>query len=217
MNGLVRCIIAALVGGAFAAAVWAGITYATEMEIGWIAWGVGLVVGIAVRVAAGDNEGLVPGSIAVIGAILALLVGKYAAVHLLVSHTIQENPMTVSAADLQTGLQVGLADEVVAEWEEAGKKMQWPDGMTVEEAESQADYPPDVWAEAMKRWNDIPAEEQQKKLKEREEQIAQFTDMIHSQITQEGFKASFSPIDLLFFGLAIFTAFKVGSGMTSDE
>jgi hypothetical protein len=35
-------------------------------------------------------------------------------------------------------------------------------------------------------------------------------------VVDEGFKASFSPIDLLFFGLAVFTAFKVGSGMSGE-
>jgi len=40
--------------------------------------------------------------------------------------------------------------------------------------------------------------------------------MLQDQITEEGFKSSFSPIDLLFFGLAIFTSFKVGSGMSAE-
>lgn len=43
--GCVAGIAAAVVG----AALWAGITYVTEYQIGWMAVGVGLLVGVAVR------------------------------------------------------------------------------------------------------------------------------------------------------------------------
>ena len=40
-----------LVGGAIGAAIWAGIVYAIHVEIGWLAWGVGALVGLGVRLA----------------------------------------------------------------------------------------------------------------------------------------------------------------------
>ena len=170
-------------------------------------------MGIAVRAAAGDNEGLMPGGVAVVGAILALLVGKYAAVHLLVSHHLTSSDIIQVTAE---SMQVGLADEVVGEWTDAGKPVNWPGDMTIDDAESQADYPADVWAEAVKRWNQVPPDEQQQQIQERQQQIAALTDMFRGQITDAGFRESFSGIDLLFFGLAIYTAFKVGSGMASE-
>ena len=43
-----------LIGGAIGAAVWAGVVAVTQYEIGWIAWGVGGLVGYAV--AAGNSD-----------------------------------------------------------------------------------------------------------------------------------------------------------------
>ena len=57
--------VAALIG----AAIWAAVTVATEYQIGWMAVGVGFLVGIAVR-AAGKGSG---DRFAYAGAVLALL------------------------------------------------------------------------------------------------------------------------------------------------
>lgn len=171
---------------------------------------------MAVRMAAGGKEGVGPGTIAVIGAVLALLAGKYAAVHLLVRHELGDvvsgEAMDFTAEDMQ----VSLADDIVGEWQEAGKKVVWPPGKNLEDASSQADYPPDVWAAAVARWDAMPLEEQEAEIEERKEAMAMVSGMLQDQITEEGFKSSFSPIDLLFFGLAIFTSFKVGSGMSAE-
>lgn len=216
MGTMTRCSIAALVSGAIAAAVWSGITYATGMEIGWIAWGVGLVVGIAVRMAAGGTDGVGPGTIAVIGAVLALIAGKYAAVHLMVRHelgdVVSSEAMNYTAEDMK----VSLADDIVGEWEEAGKKVVWPTGKSLEDASSQADYPPDVWAAAVARWDAMKPAEQEAQIQERKDAMAMVSGMLQDEITEQGFKSSFSPIDLLFFGLAVVTSFKVGSGMSAE-
>ena len=213
MTGIVRWSVAALVGGLIGAAIWAGITYFTGYEVGWIAWGIGFVVGGAVRVGAGTHVGAGPGVVAVVGAIAALLVGKYAAVHLLVSHELGSSDLVVVTTE---SMQVSIADDVVEEWESQGKTLNWPPGQSVETAESAAQYPPDVWAEAQTRWNAIPPAEQTKQMDERKELIASMTGAFQELATREGFKESFSPIDFLFFGLAIFTAFKLGSGAGTE-
>lgn len=46
--------------------------------------------------------------------------------------------------------------------------------------------------------------------------MEELTGMFRDGSAEEAFKQSFSLIDLLLFGLAIFTAFKLGSGMTDD-
>ena len=51
------------------AAIWAAITAATEYQIGWMAIGVGFLVGFAVRVVGKGSEA----SFGVVGAVLALL------------------------------------------------------------------------------------------------------------------------------------------------
>ena len=63
--GTIYGLIAALVG----AAVWAGVTIATEYQIGWMAVGIGFLVGIAVR-AGGKGIDQVFG---VVGAVMSLV------------------------------------------------------------------------------------------------------------------------------------------------
>lgn len=214
MGMLVRWIISALIGAIIGAAIWAGITYFTNYEIGWIAWGIGLLVGIAVRMGAGNEAGFGPGAVAAIFAVASILAGKYAAVHLLVNSKLSEAP-TVTFTETDEIVQ--LADEVASEWQESKKTMSWPPGQSVETAQAESDYPKDVWAEAKKRWDAIPAEEQQARIKAAEEQFAELKGMLVDGVVEQGFTSSFSPADLLFFGLAIFTAFKVGSGLSSDS
>src|SRR5262245_9387722 len=80
-----KWVIGGLVGGRIGAGIWAGIVYATHRQIGWIAWGVGALVGVGVRLAAGEEYGPKPGVTAAVIAILALIAGKFAAVYLIVS------------------------------------------------------------------------------------------------------------------------------------
>ncbi len=214
MSGVIRWITAAVAGGLAGAFAWAAITYFTGYEIGWIAWGVGFVVGAAVRMGAGSDTGYGPGSVAAIGAIGALLLGKYAAVYFLVNQSVAEMPVPVVTAN---DLTISLADEVVEEWTQAGKTVTFPEGQSVETAEEQSHYPADVWAEAVKRLGEVPQEEQQKQIAERQAAMTQLSGMVREMATEEGFKDSFSPIDLLFFGLAVWTAFRMGSGMTSAQ
>jgi len=73
--GAVAGAIAAAVG----AAVWAGIVYYAQMEIAWIAIGIGFLVGFAVRTA---GRGVTP-KFGILGALLSLLsvvCGKYFAI-----------------------------------------------------------------------------------------------------------------------------------------
>lgn len=68
-QNLPMAIVAGFVASLVGASVWAAITVATEVKIGWVAVGVGFIVGYAVRFA---GKGLDP-MFGYIGAILALL------------------------------------------------------------------------------------------------------------------------------------------------
>ena len=76
-KGIAVGFVAMIVG----AAIWAGITVATNYQIGWMSVGVGLLVGFAVRVGGGgiDNAfGLAGAALALIGCVLGnLLCGCY--------------------------------------------------------------------------------------------------------------------------------------------
>ena len=66
-------IVAAVVGGV----VWGLIVKWTDYEVGIVAWGIGLVSGAAVALAAGRARGPVLQAIAVASALLGILLGKY--------------------------------------------------------------------------------------------------------------------------------------------
>ena len=47
-----KWLAAGFIGAAIGGAVWVGVGYFAEAEVGYIAWGIGLLAGIGVRVAA---------------------------------------------------------------------------------------------------------------------------------------------------------------------
>jgi hypothetical protein len=65
-------LVAAIVGGV----VWGLIVKWTEYEVGFVAWGIGFLVGLAV-VTAARTRGLVLQVVAVVCALLGILIGKY--------------------------------------------------------------------------------------------------------------------------------------------
>lgn len=73
-------IVGAAVGGAAGAGLWYGVAIATEYEIGWIAWIVGILTGLGATIAARDTAGMGSGLVACVAAILAICAGRYFAV-----------------------------------------------------------------------------------------------------------------------------------------
>ncbi len=65
-------LVAAVVGGV----VWGLIVKWTDYEVGFVAWGIGFLVGLAV-VTAARTRGLVLQVVAVLCALLGILIGKY--------------------------------------------------------------------------------------------------------------------------------------------
>ena len=211
-----KWVIAGAIGGAVSAGIWTAIAYSTGYEIGWIAWFVGVIVGFCVRMAAGDEEGYGPGLTAVGIAVLALIIGKYATVSLLVD---KEFGTEIGAMPRGTAenFQLGLCAEVAEEWTTAKKKIKWLPGKNAEVAQELQDYPQAVRDEAKKRWDAKPPAEQQELIAGRQRMMEEFTGSLVAGAKTEVFKASFNGYDILFFILAIVSAFKVGSGMQSDE
>ena len=208
-----RPLAGAFIGAAIGGLVWIAIGYFAEAEVGYVAWGIGFLGGIGGAIGAGHNgQSAISGVAAVVAAVLVIAGSKYMVVSLLIDKAFEEtaasNVMRVSPESMI----VGIADEVVGEFQAASKPLAWPPGMTVEQAESQSDYPTDVWAEAKKRWDELGADEQQHQIAEREAFIQKLMGTFSDDIRGDAFKERFSPIDLLWFGLAAFTAFRLGSG-----
>jgi hypothetical protein len=74
-------LVPAMIGGGLAAVagglIWGLIAVTTGYEIGWIAWGVGVLAGTGVVMFAGGRKGLPLQLIAVASAVLGVLIGKY--------------------------------------------------------------------------------------------------------------------------------------------
>ena len=185
MNAI-RWLAAGSIGGLAGAFIWAAIVYFAHAEVGWIAWGIGFLVGICIRLSAGeDQEGAFPGGVAILISAASILFGKYlAAVMLLGGMSIDLPPTT--AEDMKLMIANGGTGQYEA----------W------------SDVPADKKTEVESRWNAMPGE-----LKS--EMIASGADR---QITAgDVFQESFSPYDILWFLLAAFTAYRLGSGTGTES
>ncbi len=137
---LIGAIVGGVVGGLVGAAVWGAVTYYSGWEIGWIAWGIGGLVGLGVHLGGRGHGGAGLGAVAVVLALAAVLLGKYATVRIELSAYLASDAAPLSV----------IADIIVAERDEAGRPVRMP---RPEFAESLSEmYPPDVWNEAVQRW-----------------------------------------------------------------
>ena len=73
---LIMSVSGGLIGGFVGAAIWAAIIALTEYEIGWIAWAVGALVGIGVRIGSSGEEGPWLGILSVLIAFASIYAGK---------------------------------------------------------------------------------------------------------------------------------------------
>jgi hypothetical protein len=110
-----------------------------------------------------------------------------------------------------------LASSIAQEQQAAGKKLKWPSGKNAETAESLADYPASVVAEAKQQWAAKSPAERQQLIDEQKQLFEALTQDFAGELRQQGFLASFSGYDILFFLLAIMSAFKIGAGVTDDD
>lgn len=216
-------VMLGLAAGAAGAVAWAVVVYLTNYEVGWIAWGVGAFVGYAVAYGNADRHRSAPaaGTLAVAITVLSIVAGKYAAVQTLMPSDDEIVAMFAERFEEEEFVVSYVADEVVRELEAAGESVEWPDGVDPQNAASQSDYPAEVWAQAQVRWAGWTEDEQ---ATFREGQRTEYTSRVRESLPElrasfsaGGFAGSFSPMDLIFFGLAMVTAWGVGSGKKSKE
>ncbi len=155
-------------------------------------------------------EGPVAGMVAAVLAVVSVLAGKYAMVHLL---------MAAPAASLEEYLDddamiSSIADQIVVEHESAGRAVSWPAGVNADEAYERSHYPPEIWTEAESRWNAVSAEEKENLKKAQAELIGAVFESVEGAPSAL-FLASFGGFDLLWFGLAAVTAFRLGASASA--
>ena len=213
MHPLAKAAGAALLAGLVGAVIWGAITHATNAEVGFVAWGIGGLVGLAVRLAAQENEGPKYGAHAVGVAILAIVAGKFFAVSLIVSDIQVEAMLEVNEQDMI----VRQADEICKERQAKGKRLNFPLGMTLEKANKREDYPADVWQEATKKWTALGPTEQQRLLTQEKQESEEVAAKVKGAMREAGFRESFGPFDILWFLLATITAYRLGAGTFSND
>lgn len=218
-----KALLGGLVGGVSGAGIWALVVMATGYEIGWIAWAVGGMVGYGV---AWGNRGfphtpLAAGVLAVAITLLAIVGGKYLAIQ--ASFPSDQELVELLLADPPSDEYVitYLADEVVEEHQVAGRLVDWPAGVDPSVASTRVEYPPALWAEAESRWTAMSEAEREVFRLDVEatvrENITAQLPLIRSEIKEGAFLGSFGAMDLLFFGLAVVTAFGMASGGKKNE
>ena len=211
-----KWLIAGFVGAAVGGAIWVAVGYYGEMEVGWIAWGIGLLAGIGVRVAAGESDGVGPGVAALVAAIAVVVISKYLVVSFAINAALA-GAFQDAGPPTRDDQITWVADQVVEEYEADEKEIAWPEDESVYDDDDLAnDYPSEVWEEAARRWDALSKAEQEAQAAEQKAMQEEFMNLLIPEIKQQAFQESFAPWDLLWLGLAAWTAFKVGSG-ASDE
>lgn len=208
---LISGFVGAVIGGIIGAVIWAVVVKYSGWEIGWLAWGIGALVGFGFRLGAKDLANPATGVLAAAVALLAVLGGKYAVVHLYTQEVLAEYAITPEVAGSEEFVVSCIADAVVLEWEEADRPVEWPAGVDPEVAATEAEYPPEAWADAEARWAAMSVEEQQAY---REGIVTFYTGgdpAGEAAFSTEVFLSSFGVFDLLWIVFAVGTAFGMGA------
>ena len=212
----ILAIVGGVVGGVIGATIWAIVSMKTGYEIGWIAWGIGVLAGLGVAVGARDDRDSLHGVLAAVIALCAIGLGKWASIHFVMSDAIKRvHASHVELSDEDA--QLHIAHDLVAEYESNGKSLKWPAGQDVTTARAPEDYPKELWADAKRRWAAMgPADQAGYK-----EQVDAYRreDMagMLAQVEQSAYKKLFTAWDVLWGFLAIGSAFKLGAGVSGSD
>ncbi len=209
---MINGMIGGAIGGLIGAMAWAGVTYVTGYEIGWLAWGIGVLVGVG-HAAGYRAGGPAAGVSAVIISVLALMVGKYASVGLMMGDWAGDfrQEMLVELQDDDQAIAY-MADQIILKLEESGRPVDWPDDDALDDAMEARDfYPANVWAEAADQWYSMDAQEQQAFREYAVTSLESDINDLHDSLTSVGFLLAFGLFDIVFFGLAMAAAYKIAS------
>ena len=100
-----------------------------------------------------------------------------------------------------------IADEIIEERISNGEKINVSSDVKEGLGTKEDDYPPDIWKEAKAKWDRMSDDEKQKIYNKLNFDISTF----------DIFLESFGMLDILFFGLAIFTAYKIAAANKKEN
>ncbi|TWT52312.1 hypothetical protein KOR42_29980 [Thalassoglobus neptunius] len=213
-----KWLIGGLIGAAIGAAVWIAVVHFANYEVGYIALLVGFLAGIGVRTVAGDEVGIGPGIAAVGAAAFAMLIAKYVLVSIVIAQAFGGDEFDFSVPGGADQGIAYMADDVVAEAVAREEEVVWPEDDSVYEDDIVSnDYSEEIWTAAQERWEALDEAAQAEFIEKKQEEEKLFLAEFQDELKQEIFKQSFTPYDLLWFGLAGLTAYSTGNGLNNDE
>lgn len=129
---VLKWLIAGLVGAGIGGAVWVGVGYFMNMEVSYIAIGIGLLAGLGVRrTMASDEVNPAAGIAAVAAALLVVALSKYIVARMQVDEILGQ----MLAAQVDVNPIDYVADEIITERIEAGQEVNWPEPAEGEDPE----------------------------------------------------------------------------------
>ncbi len=207
-NLIVGCALS-LGGALLGALIWAIVAVATGFEIGWIAWGVGLLAGLGMAMGYRPAEGGVPAVLAAIMALVGVAAAKVFILAWYVVPALATAGAEAAVVDARMIAQFRMVDETL--------KLRGIDPEKASEEEVDA-----VFEEVSKRVEAMSDDEIDRYVAA---QTPDAPDVVDADLSPEvsfmsvaggAFAAMFSPMDIVFILLALVTAAKVGGGGSSD-
>ena len=204
-------VVAAVIG----AFVWAGIAKVTGYELGFVAWGIGLLTGMGVLMG-GAEAGTKLGVTAAVIAICGILGGKVLVINWIYEEYAGESYASMSDDEILNMLNeneeemFGVAILSLMD-DELKNKMQ---NDTVDEQTEQELERISIQAVALAQtWTDQQKIDNARAGYDRLEASGELYDKAGA--IKEGLKQSFGVMDIVFMGLAIATAYKMGAGINT--
>lgn len=209
-------LIGALVGAALGALIWAGIATWTGLEIGWVAWGVGGLVGFGAAVLGG--AGTTTGGVRAVLALVSIFAGKWIATDAIAEREIRELVTLALNHDAYKELRSQASDFATITSES-----DYPEFMIVH-GYTAAEYEDEVPAAELIAFRMAMVPEL-RKFQRTQPSYAQFKEQYADEAvaawsaeisTAEVVKENLSGFDFLFGILGLVTAFQIGArGMGS--
>ncbi len=204
-------VMGALAGGLLGAGGWAALAYFGATEAGYAAIVVGLLAGAGVAVSAREHCGGRTIGIALGLALLFIVIGKGGAgVVMTLAHGPKTPPPVSVTPD---SARVLLAKEVAGSMAKDGKQLYWPVGFSESTATQQEHFPPEVWQEAMSKWEKSGTDWQEKYVKFQQESLQSEADQKLKDDRTKAFLATLDWMDLLWGGVGLVLAGVLGAGV----
>lgn len=194
-NPVLLCIVGSALGAAIGGAIWCAVAFYSHYESGWIAWGVGGLAGLGAVLGARDS-GSFQGLVAMGMSVLGIIAGKFAVFYLVLQPVLAalNEPSEMTRDEV---VEIIAAKAVDAEGISPDDEDKWDRAMAAQTSKAR----------------DEVAKLSDQQVQERGRELAgEFRDAVQSEMTNVFWQVMFRPLDILFFGLALFTAFRIGNG-----